>query len=118
MEWAAFQCSRGPSGIPAMAALPTRSASAQREELFRIVTENAADMIALVDVKGHRLYNSLGKRHVGRDCQSRHRASDDHNVEELEIEVDCRRGGERQPAQPAQGAGLPIRTGIPALATG
>jgi PAS domain S-box-containing protein len=30
----------------------------RREELFRIVAENAADMIALVDVKGHRLYNS------------------------------------------------------------
>lgn len=30
----------------------------RREELFRIVTENAADMIALVDMKGHRLYNS------------------------------------------------------------
>ena len=30
----------------------------KREELFRIVTENAADMIALVDVKGRRLYNS------------------------------------------------------------
>jgi diguanylate cyclase (GGDEF)-like protein/PAS domain S-box-containing protein len=29
-----------------------------REELFRIIAENAADMIALVDVKGHRLYNS------------------------------------------------------------
>ena len=29
-----------------------------REELFQIVTENAADMIALVDVKGRRLYNS------------------------------------------------------------
>src|SRR5579863_2050074 len=32
--------------------------SKHREELFQIVTENAADMIALVDVKGHRLYNS------------------------------------------------------------
>ena len=32
--------------------------SRKREELFQIVTENAADMIALVDVKGHRLYNS------------------------------------------------------------
>src|SRR5271170_720837 len=32
--------------------------TAKREELFRIVTQNAADMIALVDVKGHRLYNS------------------------------------------------------------
>jgi hypothetical protein len=31
--------------------------SKQREELFQIVTENAADMIALVDVKGRRLYN-------------------------------------------------------------
>ena len=27
----------------------------KREELFQIVTENAADMIALVDVKGRRL---------------------------------------------------------------
>ena len=32
--------------------------SQRREELFQIVTENAADMIALVDVKGRRLYNS------------------------------------------------------------
>lgn len=30
----------------------------KKEELFKIVTENAADMIALVDVKGRRLYNS------------------------------------------------------------
>jgi hypothetical protein len=29
-----------------------RLASKKREELFQIVTENAADMIALVDVKG------------------------------------------------------------------
>jgi PAS domain S-box-containing protein len=35
-----------------------RQQAAKREELFRIVTENAADMIALVDVKGRRLYNS------------------------------------------------------------
>src|SRR5437763_2588755 len=33
-------------------------ASKREQELFQIVTENAADMIALVDVKGHRLYNS------------------------------------------------------------
>jgi PAS domain S-box-containing protein len=32
--------------------------SKSREELFQIVTENAADMIALVDMKGRRLYNS------------------------------------------------------------
>jgi two-component system, cell cycle sensor histidine kinase and response regulator CckA len=30
----------------------------EREELFRLITENAADMIAVVDTKGHRLYNS------------------------------------------------------------
>lgn len=30
----------------------------QREELFRLISENAADMIALVDVNGRRLYNS------------------------------------------------------------
>jgi diguanylate cyclase (GGDEF)-like protein/PAS domain S-box-containing protein len=30
----------------------------QREELFRLISENAADMIALVDVTGKRLYNS------------------------------------------------------------
>ena len=35
-----------------------RQKSKEREELFQIVTENAADMIALVDVKGRRLYNS------------------------------------------------------------
>jgi diguanylate cyclase (GGDEF)-like protein/PAS domain S-box-containing protein len=32
--------------------------SRKREELFRIIAENAADMIALVNVKGRRLYNS------------------------------------------------------------
>jgi len=32
--------------------------SKKREVLFRIITENAADMIALVDTKGRRLYNS------------------------------------------------------------
>ncbi|HZR55799.1 MAG TPA: PAS domain S-box protein [Terriglobales bacterium] len=30
----------------------------EREELFRLITENAADMIAVVDSKGNRLYNS------------------------------------------------------------
>jgi PAS domain S-box-containing protein len=30
----------------------------EREELFRLITENAADMIAVVDIKGRRLYNS------------------------------------------------------------
>lgn len=31
---------------------------AEREELFRLISESAADMIAVVDVDGHRLYNS------------------------------------------------------------
>lgn len=30
----------------------------QREELFRLISENAVDMIAVVDADGHRLYNS------------------------------------------------------------
>jgi len=30
----------------------------EREELFRLISENAADMIALVDSSGHRVYNS------------------------------------------------------------
>jgi two-component system, cell cycle sensor histidine kinase and response regulator CckA len=35
-----------------------RKQMAAREELFRLISENAADMIAVVDVEGHRLYNS------------------------------------------------------------
>ena len=35
-----------------------------QEELFQIVTENAADMIALVDVKGRRLYNSPAYKRI------------------------------------------------------
>ena len=31
----------------------------EREELFHLITENAADMIAVVDMEGKRLYNSL-----------------------------------------------------------
>ncbi len=30
----------------------------QREELFRLITENAADMIAVLDADGNRIYNS------------------------------------------------------------
>src|SRR5579871_1362376 len=36
----------------------------RREELFQIVTENAADMIALVDMKGRRLYNSPAYKRI------------------------------------------------------
>jgi PAS domain-containing protein len=38
--------------------------SKNREELFQIVAENAADMIALVDMKGRRLYNSPGYKKI------------------------------------------------------
>lgn len=38
--------------------------SQKNQELFKIVTENAADMIALVDVKGRRLYNSPAYKRV------------------------------------------------------
>jgi PAS domain S-box-containing protein len=38
--------------------LHLRRQLSQREELFRLISENAADMIALVDVSGKRLYNS------------------------------------------------------------
>src|SRR5215467_1542926 len=35
-----------------------------QEEIFQVVTENAADMIALVDVKGRRLYNSPAYKRI------------------------------------------------------
>jgi len=41
-----------------------RRSSRNRDELFQIVTENAADMIALVDVKGKRLYNSPAYKRI------------------------------------------------------
>jgi diguanylate cyclase (GGDEF)-like protein/PAS domain S-box-containing protein len=41
-----------------------RREAKKNEELFQIVTENAADMIALVDVKGRRLYNSPAYKKV------------------------------------------------------
>ena len=36
----------------------------KRDEIFQVVTENAADMIALVDMKGRRLYNSPAYKRV------------------------------------------------------
>src|ERR1700739_961106 len=35
-----------------------RRAFSAREELFRLISENAADMIAVVDADGNRIYNS------------------------------------------------------------
>jgi two-component system cell cycle sensor histidine kinase/response regulator CckA len=36
----------------------------EREELFHLISENAADMIAVVDMKGNRLFNSLSYTRV------------------------------------------------------
>lgn len=36
----------------------------QREELFRLISENAADLIAVVDMDGNRIYNSLSYEKV------------------------------------------------------
>src|SRR4029077_17225104 len=38
--------------------LRVRRQLAEREQLFQLITENAADMIAVVDREGQRLYNS------------------------------------------------------------
>jgi PAS domain S-box-containing protein len=36
----------------------------EQEELFRLISENAADMIAVVDMEGQRIYNSLSYQRV------------------------------------------------------
>ena len=36
----------------------------QREELFRLINENAADMIAIVDMEGRRIYNSMAYQKI------------------------------------------------------
>lgn len=36
----------------------------EREELFRLISENAADLIAVVDLHGNRIYNSLSYERV------------------------------------------------------
>ena len=36
----------------------------ESEELFRLISENAADLIAVVDMEGHRIYNSLSYEKV------------------------------------------------------
>ena len=50
--------------LPAVPRAPHSTRVEERDELFQIVTENAADMIALVDVKGHRLYNSPAYKRI------------------------------------------------------
>jgi len=41
-----------------------RKKFAERDELFRLITENAADMIAVIDASGKRLYNSPSYQRV------------------------------------------------------
>ncbi|HEX3120444.1 MAG TPA: PAS domain S-box protein [Candidatus Acidoferrum sp.] len=36
----------------------------EREQLFRLIGENAADLIAVVDMDGHRIYNSVSYEHA------------------------------------------------------
>ena len=36
----------------------------KREELFRLINENAADMIAIVDMEGTRIYNSMAYQKI------------------------------------------------------
>lgn len=42
----------------------TRRQLFEREELFQLITENVADLIAVVDLEGHRLYNSPSYKRV------------------------------------------------------
>jgi two-component system sporulation sensor kinase A len=37
---------------------------AERDQLFQLITENAADMIAVVDGTGQRIYNSPAYEHI------------------------------------------------------
>jgi len=57
-------CTHPRRDLPAARIYQIHQNSKKREELFQIVTENAADMIALVDVKGHRLYNSPAYKRI------------------------------------------------------
>ncbi len=44
----------------------------KREELFHLISENAADMIAVVDMEGRRVYNSHEKRQPNIQVQCSH----------------------------------------------
>jgi len=78
----------------------------QREELFRLISENAADMIAVVDVNGKRLYNSPScARILGNTNEELQNTSffdqvhpDDRQVAEQAAKEACR-GGETRTVQ-------------------
>jgi len=50
--------------IPALQIHRMRRKLIEGEELFRLITENAADMIAVVDMEGNRVFNSLSYEKV------------------------------------------------------
>src|SRR5437879_7864098 len=54
----------------------------EREELFRLISENAADMIAVVDLEGRRLFNSLSyQRILGYSPEELKQRSEEHTSE-------------------------------------
>ncbi len=62
--WIGFGAMLGAVLLEEMRLYLARREWAKKEEIFQVVTENAADMIALVDVKGRRLYNSPSYKRV------------------------------------------------------
>ena len=59
------ECDGGPRGLGSdCASIGSGGSRKSAKSCFKIVTENAADMIALVDVKGHRLYNSPAYKRI------------------------------------------------------
>ena len=77
-----------------------RKQIAEREELFRLITENAADMIAVVDGGGNRLYNSPSyQRLLGyspeelRQTKGIEQVHPDDRQKVMEAAVDARRSG-------------------------
>lgn len=84
----------------------TRRRLVEREELFQLITENVADMIAVVDMEGHRLYNSPSYHRVlGYSAEELQRSSsfeqihpdDRHRVREAAMEA--RRTGVGSPLE-------------------
>jgi two-component system cell cycle sensor histidine kinase/response regulator CckA len=73
----------------------------QREELFRLITENAADMIAVIDADGRWLYNSPSyERVLGYNAEEMRRTS---GMAQIHPE-DCQRVEEA--SQSARGTGV------------
>jgi two-component system, cell cycle sensor histidine kinase and response regulator CckA len=75
------------------------------EELFRLITENAADMIAVVDMEGNRIFNSLSYEKVlGYSLDELKRSSSFAQVHPEDIDRVRQAGEEAQ----RNGIGLPL----------